>query len=143
MARRTSAIGMTPSFSPSMGSEKRLNASRMSASSCAEMLFSLASLDCRALGALLLVAVVSAGGRRRGGWRRRVRKLAADVVRDRMVGYVFVFYHDVDSGVIYVYVGGRHCTNIPLYVSSSDAELRGLEGSGLERDSCGGSPGFC
>jgi len=71
MARRTSAVGMTPSFSPSMGSEKRLKASRMSASSCAEMLFSLASLDCRALGALLLaVVVVSAGGRRRGGWRK-------------------------------------------------------------------------
>lgn len=51
MARRTSSIGMKPSFSPSMGSENRLKASLISASSSAVMLFSLASLDCRFLGA--------------------------------------------------------------------------------------------
>lgn len=45
MARRTSPIGMTPSFSPSMGSEKSANASLISASSSAVMSFSLASLD--------------------------------------------------------------------------------------------------
>lgn len=49
MALRTSSIGMTPSFSPSMGSEKRANASLISASSSAVMSFSLASLDCLAL----------------------------------------------------------------------------------------------
>lgn len=39
---------MTPSFSPSMGSEKSENASLISASSCAVMSCSLASLDCLA-----------------------------------------------------------------------------------------------
>src|SRR6478735_8124671 len=47
MARRTSPMGMTPSLSPSMGSEKSPKASLISASSCAVMLFSLASLDGR------------------------------------------------------------------------------------------------
>lgn len=44
----TSSMGMTPFFSPSMGSEKRLQDSPISPSSCAETLCSLASLDCRA-----------------------------------------------------------------------------------------------
>ena len=52
IARRTSPIGITPSFSPSMGSENSPKASLISASSSAEMLFSLASLDSRGLGAL-------------------------------------------------------------------------------------------
>ena len=47
MARRTSPIGMTPSRSPSMGSQKRPKASLMSASSWAVMPFSLASFDWR------------------------------------------------------------------------------------------------
>ena len=51
MALRTSSMGMTPSFSPSMGSEKSEKASLISASSCAVMSCSLASLDC--LAALL------------------------------------------------------------------------------------------
>lgn len=41
-------MGMTPSFSPSMGSAKSENASLISASSCAVMSCSLASLDCLA-----------------------------------------------------------------------------------------------
>lgn len=49
IARRTSSIGMTPSFSPSIGSENKVNASLISASSCAVMSCSLASLDCLAL----------------------------------------------------------------------------------------------
>ena len=47
----TSLEGRTPFFSPSIGSEKRLHASLISPSSCAETLCSLASLDWRALGA--------------------------------------------------------------------------------------------
>lgn len=50
MARRTSPMGITPSFSPSMGSLKSANASLISASSRAVMLCSLASLDWRGLG---------------------------------------------------------------------------------------------
>lgn len=50
MALRTSPIGMTPSFSPSMGSEKSANASLISASSSAVMSFSLARRDCLAFG---------------------------------------------------------------------------------------------
>lgn len=41
-------MGMTPSFSPSMGSAKSVKASLISASSCAVMSCSLASLDCLA-----------------------------------------------------------------------------------------------
>lgn len=48
MALLTSLIGMTPSFSPSLGSEKSAKASLISASSWAVMSFSLASRDCRA-----------------------------------------------------------------------------------------------
>ena len=74
-ARRTSAMGMTPSFSPWRGSAKREKASRISDSSCAVMLFSLASLEGRAVaGSLEAVAAADApgaGGRRRGGWRVR------------------------------------------------------------------------
>lgn len=62
MARRTSLIGMTPSFSPSMGSANSANASLISRSSRAEMLCSFASLDCLSLGA------VSAGALRFGGY---------------------------------------------------------------------------
>lgn len=47
IALLTSLVGITPSFSPSMGSEKRANASLISASSCAVMSCSLASLDGR------------------------------------------------------------------------------------------------
>lgn len=45
MALRTSPMGMTPSFSPSASSENSANASLISASSCAVMSFSRASLD--------------------------------------------------------------------------------------------------
>lgn len=48
IALRTSSMGMTPSFSPSMGSAKSEKASLISASSCAVMSCSLASLDCLA-----------------------------------------------------------------------------------------------
>lgn len=48
MALRTSSMGMTPSFSPSIGSAKSEKASLISASSCAVMSCSLASLDCLA-----------------------------------------------------------------------------------------------
>lgn len=47
IARLTSPIEITPSFSPSIGSANRLNASLISASSAAVMLFSLASFDWR------------------------------------------------------------------------------------------------
>ncbi|KAI2779509.1 hypothetical protein F4815DRAFT_184907 [Daldinia loculata] len=60
MARRTSLIGMTPSFSPSAGSANSANASLISRSSRAEMLCSLASLDCFSFGAAAVVAVVAA-----------------------------------------------------------------------------------
>lgn len=50
IARRTSPMGITPSFSPLLGSAKSANASLISASSCAVMSCSLASLDCRAAG---------------------------------------------------------------------------------------------
>lgn len=53
MARLTSLVGMTPSFSPSMGSEKRAKASLISASSCAVMSCSLASLDGRGAAAAM------------------------------------------------------------------------------------------
>ena len=52
----TSSMGMTPFFSPSMGSAKRLKASLISPSSCGETLCSLASLDWRALGAAAAAA---------------------------------------------------------------------------------------
>jgi hypothetical protein len=70
-ARRTSPMGMTPSFSPSMGSAKREKASRISDSSCAVRLCSLASLEGRAPVDLEEEAAAedapAAGGRRRGG----------------------------------------------------------------------------
>jgi len=61
-------MGMTPSFSPSMGSENRLKASRMSASSCALILCSFASLDWRGFGA---DDVPASAGRRLGGCKER------------------------------------------------------------------------
>lgn len=64
MARRTSLIGMTPSFSPSAGSANSANASLISRSSRAEMLCSLASLDCFSFGAAAaaVVAALRFGG---------------------------------------------------------------------------------
>ena len=56
MARRTSPVGMTPSFSPSMGSANSAKASWISCSCRAEMLCSFASFDCRSLGASLVLA---------------------------------------------------------------------------------------
>lgn len=68
IARRTSPIGMAPSFSPSIGSEKRLNASRISDSSCALRLCSFASFDGRAdEDAPPPPPPPPAAGRRRGG----------------------------------------------------------------------------
>ncbi len=74
-ARRTSPMGMTSSslsLSSSRGSEKREKASRISASSCAVMPCSLASLEGRAPPALVGFAAEddapADGGRRRGGW---------------------------------------------------------------------------
>jgi hypothetical protein len=71
-ARRTSEMGMTSSFSFSeslRGSAKRVKASRISDSSCAVRLFSLASLEGRATAGLEVEAAdaLGAGGRRRGG----------------------------------------------------------------------------
>jgi len=67
-ARRTSPMGMTPSFSPSMGSANREKASRISASSSAVMSFSFASFERRALDLDVgLEAAPAAGGRRLGG----------------------------------------------------------------------------
>jgi hypothetical protein len=51
IALLTSPIGITPSFSPLLGSENRVKASLISFSSAPVMLCSFASLDCRALGA--------------------------------------------------------------------------------------------
>ena len=51
MADRTSFVGITPCLSPSIGSEKRLKASRISLSSWAVTLCSFASLDWRCFGA--------------------------------------------------------------------------------------------
>lgn len=68
MALRTSPMGMTPSFSPSMGSENSANASLISASSRAVMLCSLASLDWRSLGA-------EGGVLRLGGWGDKEEKV--------------------------------------------------------------------
>lgn len=48
----TSLTGKTPFFSPSIGSANRPKASLISPSSCAETLCSLASFDCRGLGAV-------------------------------------------------------------------------------------------
>lgn len=62
----TSSMGKTPYFSPSIGSAKRLNASRISPSSCGVTLCSFASLDWRVLGAALPLA---AGVLRFGGYR--------------------------------------------------------------------------
>jgi len=70
MARRTSPMGMTPSFSPSMGSEKRPKASLMSASSWAVMLCSFASLDWRGCFAPEAPEAAAVGGRRFGGWEK-------------------------------------------------------------------------
>lgn len=64
--RRTSEVGITPSFSPLRGSEKRLKASRISFSSAAVMLCSLASLDRRGLG-VESVGLEEAGALRFGG----------------------------------------------------------------------------
>lgn len=78
MARRTSPMGITPSFSPSMGSEKSPKASLMSASSCAVMLCSLASLDWRGCCCFAPAEPVAAvGGRRLGGWTRRCRRISS------------------------------------------------------------------
>lgn len=52
-------MGRTPNFSPSMGSAKRLKASRISPSSWGVTLCSFASLDWRALGALPLPLAVT------------------------------------------------------------------------------------
>lgn len=60
MAERTSLVGITPYLSPSIGSAKRLKASRISLSSCAVTLCSFASFDSRGFGA-------SAGALRLGG----------------------------------------------------------------------------
>ncbi|KAI0129316.1 hypothetical protein F4776DRAFT_628413 [Hypoxylon sp. NC0597] len=62
MARRTSLTGMTPSFSPSMGSANSAKASLISRSWRAEMLCSLASLDCLSFGSVVAVAVLRFGG---------------------------------------------------------------------------------
>lgn len=77
MAERTSLVGITPCFSPSMGSEKRLKASLISASSWAVTLCSLASLDCRGFGALLTSATPP--GRRFGGYSVETRKRKTEV----------------------------------------------------------------
>lgn len=66
IARRTSPIGMTPSFSPFIGSENSPKASLISASSCAVMLCSLASFDCR--GPFALGSAAGAAGRRFAGY---------------------------------------------------------------------------
>ena len=65
IAFRTSLIGITPSFSPSNGWENITNASLISFSSCAVMPCSLASFDCRALGA---ASSAGGGARRFAGW---------------------------------------------------------------------------
>lgn len=74
-ARRTSPMGMIPSFSPAMGSENSEKASRISDSSSAVILCSFASLDGRtpvldgAPAAAAAAVEDDAGGRRRGGYR--------------------------------------------------------------------------
>jgi hypothetical protein len=65
MARLTSLVGITPSFSPFFSWENSAKASRISCSSSFVMLCSFASFDCRALGDF----VVSAGAERLGGYR--------------------------------------------------------------------------
>lgn len=65
MARFTSLVGMTPSFSPSMGSENSAKASLISRSSRAEMLCSLASFDCLSFGS---EAEAEAAALRLGGY---------------------------------------------------------------------------
>lgn len=67
IARLTSPIGMTPSFSPDFRVEKRLNASLISFSSAPVMLCSLANLDCRVLGAAPPAGSAWAGARRFAG----------------------------------------------------------------------------
>ncbi|KAI0840238.1 hypothetical protein F5Y06DRAFT_263999 [Hypoxylon sp. FL0890] len=62
MARRTSLTGMTPSFSPSMGSANSAKASLISRSWRAEMLCSLASLDCFSFGSELAAVALRLGG---------------------------------------------------------------------------------
>jgi hypothetical protein len=60
---------MTPIFSPSMGSEKRLNASLISPSSCAETLCSFASLERgAAFGVEAVLAEALPPAFRFGGW---------------------------------------------------------------------------
>ena len=70
IARRTSLMGITPSFSPFFFCEKSAKASLISFSSAAVMLCSFASLDCRALGS---GADAAAGARRLGGYKDLVR----------------------------------------------------------------------
>jgi hypothetical protein len=62
IARLTSPIGITPSFSPFFSSAKRAKASLISFSSSLVMLCSFASLDCRAFG------VAASAARRLAGW---------------------------------------------------------------------------
>lgn len=81
MAERTSPVGITPCLSPSMGSENRLKASRISLSSCAVTLCSLASLESRGLGA-------SAGAFLFGGCPRR-HTLAFLVPSGRVFGSAY------------------------------------------------------
>lgn len=59
IARLTSLVGMTPSFSPSMGSANSAKASLISRSSRAEMLCSFASFDCRSLGSASLARLAA------------------------------------------------------------------------------------
>lgn len=61
IARLTSPIGITPSFSPFFSSAKRAKASLISFSSSLVMLCSFASLDCRAFGAAASAARRLAG----------------------------------------------------------------------------------
>lgn len=68
MARRTSPIGMTPSFSPFFSFEKSANASRISVSSALLMLCSFASLESRTLGAAKGCAGAVAVARRLAGY---------------------------------------------------------------------------
>lgn len=71
-ARRTSSMGITPSFSPSMGSANSEKASRISASSSAVMLCSLASFEGRApVGLAAAEEALAAAARRRGGCEKR------------------------------------------------------------------------
>ncbi|KAI1805486.1 hypothetical protein F4811DRAFT_215541 [Daldinia bambusicola] len=80
MARRTSLVGMTPSFSPSAGSANSPNASLISRSSRAEMLCSFASFDCLSFGALVSAAVaVVFAALRLGGYIRPCFRVLGEV----------------------------------------------------------------